>query len=57
MPKLGSDVAVKVSLLSEEGVEKTALGELLNMAVFIMEGDWSREAPPNVKSAGLMVCI
>lgn len=56
MPKLESAVAVKVSLLSEEGVENTALGELLNMVVFIMDGDWSREAPPRVKSAGLMVC-
>ena len=57
MLKLGSAVAVNVSLLSEEGVEKTALGELLNMVAFIMEGDWSRDAPPSVKSAGLMVCI
>lgn len=39
MLKLGSDVAVNVSLLSDEGVEKTALGELLNMAAFIIDGD------------------
>lgn len=55
--KLGSAVAVKVSLLSDDGVENTAFGELLNMVAFIMDGDWSREAPPRVKLAGLIVCI
>ena len=48
---------MNVSLLSEEGVEKTALGELLNMVAFIIDGDWSREAPPKVKLAGFIVCI
>jgi len=44
MPGFHCWLPVKVSLLSEDGVEKMALGEAPLYIMLLMIGDWSRDA-------------